>query len=175
MPYSQVSNVQEAARRIAERCPQMRIEESVLCRILVILSRDLIARLDQLLEPSGLAELEYRLLLMLFTHGGSASPGELCGLLTQSPANLTRIGDLLAARGLITRAPNPDDRRRQVISLTADGERLVKELMPRMTSALTKLFDGFEAEERERFLDYMLRLMRALEVVPAASGERVAP
>jgi DNA-binding MarR family transcriptional regulator len=167
MPYSQVAQVREAAQQIAERCPNMRVDESMLCRILVIVSRDLVARLDRLIAPEGLSDLEYRLLLMLFARGGSASPGELCGQLTQSPANLTRIGDLLAARDLIRRSPHPVDRRRQVISITPAGEQIVQLLIPRVTSAMTQLFDDFGPEERDRFLQYLLRLMQALDAVPA--------
>lgn len=166
MPYAQVARVRQAAQQIAERCPQMRVDESVLCRILVIVSRDLVGRLDRLIAPEGLSDLEYRLLLMLFAQGGSASPGELCRQLTQSPANLTRIGDLLAARDLIRRSQHPVDRRRQIISITPTGEQLVHRLMPRLTSAMTRLFDDFAPEERERFLDYLLRLMVALDAVP---------
>ena len=148
MPYSQVARVREAAQQIAERCPNMRVDESMLCRILVIVSRDLVARLDRLIAPQGLSDLEYRLLLMLFARGGSASPGELCGQLTQSPANLTV------------------DRRRQVISITPAGEQIVQLLIPRVTSAMTQLFDDFGPEERDRFLQYLLRLMQALDAVP---------
>jgi MarR family transcriptional regulator, negative regulator of the multidrug operon emrRAB len=173
MPYSQVARVRQAAQQIAERCPQMRVEESVLCRIIVILGRDLVARLDRQIAPEGLSELEYRLLLLLFAQGGSASPGELCGQLTQSPANVTRIGDLLAARDLIRRSPHPVDRRRQVISITPSGEQLVQQLMPRLTRAMTRLFDDFAPEERERFLDYLLRLMQALDAVPDETGAAI--
>ena len=166
MPLSQVAQVEEAAKRIAQRCPEMRFEESVLCRTAVILGRDLIARLDGLLEPAGIAELEYRLLLILFSRG-PASPGELCAALAQSPANLTRIGDLLADRGLVTRAPSAEDRRRQIVSLTPAGERLVTQLLPQLTRSMTLLFDDFSAADRAQFMDYLKRLLGALDALSA--------
>ncbi|MDR2214427.1 MAG: MarR family transcriptional regulator [Nevskiaceae bacterium] len=163
MPYSQVAQVHDAAQRIADRCPQMRVDESLLCRVLVLVGRDLVARLDRLISPEALSDLEYRLLMLLFAQGGSASPGELCKQLAQSPANLTRIGDLLCARDLIRRSPHPVDRRRQIISITPAGEKLVQQLLPRLTSAMTQLFDNFAPDERERFLQYLMRLMQALD------------
>lgn len=166
MPYFQVAQVQQAARQIAGRCPEMRVEESVLCRLLVILGRDLVSRLDALIAPEQLAELEYRLLLMLFARGGTASPGELGVLLTQSPANVTRIANRLVARELITRSTHAEDRRRLVLSLTPSGEQLVRGLLPRLTTAMVGLFGEFDAAERARFLDYLLRLLRALDEVP---------
>jgi DNA-binding MarR family transcriptional regulator len=172
MPYFQVAQVQQAAQQIAGRCPEMRVEESVLCRLIVILGRDMVSRLDTLIAPERLAELEYRLLLMLFARGGSGSPGELGVALTQSPANVTRIANRLAERRLITRKPHSGDRRRLVISLTATGERLVRRLLPRLTNALVSLFGEFDAGDRARFLDYLLRLLRALDEVPAAADRR---
>jgi len=38
--------------------------------------------------------------------------------------NLVRRIDTLVDRGLVTRAPDPDDRRSKVLQLTAEGERL---------------------------------------------------
>lgn len=48
---------------------------------------------------------------------------------------LTRILDLLHKKEMIERSPNPEDRRRLIISLTKFGEQKVKEIIP-----LTKLF-----------------------------------
>lgn len=171
MPYSQVAQIEEAVQRISRRCPEMRVEESIVCRIAVILGRDLTSRLDELLAPAGLAELEYRLLLLLFAHGGSASPGELCAALAQSPANLTRVSDLLVARGLLTRMPSAEDRRRLIMTITADGERQVKALLPQLTRSMTLLFGDFSDGERAQFLEYLKRLLRALDTLPTAGVE----
>ena len=103
---------------------------------------------------------------MLFARGGSASPGELCGQLTQSARE--PHPDWRPARGArpIRRSTHPVDRRRQVISITPAGEQIVQLLIPRVTSAMTQLFDDFGPEERDRFLQYLLRLMQALDAVP---------
>ena len=163
MPLSQVTQVEDAARRISERLPEMRVQESILCRTAVILGRDLTSRLDQLLAPAGLAELEFRLLLILFSRDGTAFPGELCTALAQSPANLTRISDLLVERGLITRTPDPEDRRKLALSITPAGEQLAKSLTPQLTRYMTRLYRDFSDEDRGRFMDYLKRLVGALD------------
>ena len=177
MPLSQVTHVEEAAHRISQRLPEMRVQESILCRAAVILGRDLTSRLDQLLAPAGLAELEFRLLLNLFARGGTAFPGELCPALAQSPANLTRISDLLVERGLITRAPDPDDRRKLALSLTPAGEQLAKELAPQLTSYMTRLYRGLSDADRIQFMEYLKRLVGALDslAIEDAGARGTAP
>jgi MarR family transcriptional repressor of emrRAB len=163
MPLSQIQQVEESAQGIARRVPDMLVQESVLCRVAVILGRDLTAKLDLLLKPAGLAELEYRMLLTLFSRGGCASPGELCASLAQSPANLTRVSDLLVERELITRALDATDRRKMILTVTPAGEQLVQELIPRLTRSMSILFQDFSADDKIRFLNDLKRLMRSLD------------
>jgi MarR family transcriptional repressor of emrRAB len=165
MSLSQVAQVEDSAHRICKRLPEMRVQESILCRVAVILGRDLTSRLDHLLAPAGLAELEFRLLLNLFARGGAAYPGELCPALAQSPANLTRISDLMVERGLITRTPDPEDRRKLALSLTPAGESLTKELAPQLTGYMTRLFRDFSEKDRDQFMGYLKRLVGALDAL----------
>ena len=51
---------------------------------------------------------------------------------------ITKLGDRLAARGLVARAGNPDDRRGQTLSLTAAGRQKVP--------ALAAIADGNDAD-----------------------------
>ena len=175
MSLSQIAQVEEAARRISERLPEMRVQESILCRAAVILGRDLTSHLDQLLAPAGLAELEFRLLLTLFSRGGTAFPGELCPALAQSPANLTRISDLLLERGLITRTPDPEDRRKLALSITREGEQLAKSLTPQLTRYMTLLYRDFTDEDRGRFMEYLKRLVGALDSLSVEDSTRREP
>jgi MarR family transcriptional regulator, negative regulator of the multidrug operon emrRAB len=174
MPLSQMPHVEAAAQGIARRVPEMLVQESVLCRVAVMLGRDFTAKLDLLLKPAGLAELEYRLLLTLFSQGGSATPGELCGSLAQSPANLTRVGDLLVERGLVTRALDQDDRRKTILTITPSGESLVQQLVPQLAHYMSMLFRDFTAEDKTRILRDLKRLMAALDSIGVdQAGERV--
>src|SRR5690349_21731217 len=73
-----------------------------------------IARLAKHLE-NGLAPLDvsvpqYRVLALLAE--GSAASSALAGRLAVSPPSITAVVDGLVARDLVTRTPDPDDRRR---------------------------------------------------------------
>ncbi|MEA2654711.1 MAG: hypothetical protein QOI23_76 [Chloroflexota bacterium] len=44
------------------------------------------------------------------------------------PSNITALADVLEAKGLVERRPDPSDRRVKTLARTAEGERLVREL-----------------------------------------------
>jgi len=149
----------------------------MICRVAIILGRDLNAGLDRVLRPEGLAEPEYRVLAALYAQGGSACPRDLCAALAQSPANLTRICDTLVRRGLVTRSLDAKDRRRTQLTLRATGQRLLDKLIPAMSARVSEAFDGISAAERKRLLASLTRLLQGVDTLgsqePAKNG-RVA-
>jgi MarR family transcriptional regulator, negative regulator of the multidrug operon emrRAB len=165
MPLSQVLYVEDAIQRISRRVPEMRVMESLLCRVITILGRDFTMRLDEALQQSGLAELEFRTLLTIFSRDGTATPSDLSASLAQSPANLTRITDVLVERGLIIRSESDQDRRRTLLGITPAGEKLLRELLPQMATYTTSLFRGFSAEDKTRLLGDLKRLLGALDAL----------
>jgi MarR family transcriptional repressor of emrRAB len=165
MPLSQVLHVEDAIHRITRRVPEMRAMESLICRVITILGRDLTTRLDEALQKAGLAELEFRTLLTIFSRDGTATPSDLSASLAQSPANLTRITDVLVERGLITRTVSDQDRRRTLLGITPVGERLLRELLPEMAAYTTALFRGFTADDKSRLLADLKRLLGALDTL----------
>jgi len=171
MPSSQVLHVEDAIQRISRRVPEMRAIESLICRVITILGRDITSRLDEALQSSGLAELEFRTLLTIFSRDGTATPSDLSASLAQSPANLTRLTDVLVHRGLITRSISDQDRRRTLLDITPAGERLLRELLPQMASYSSALFRGFSAEDKTRLLADLKRLLGALDALQLHAPE----
>jgi MarR family transcriptional repressor of emrRAB len=165
MPLSQVALVEKNLRALNRQLPEMPLVESMVLRVAIILGRDLNARLDHLLKPAGLAEGEYRVLMALFSYGGSAVAGELCAALAQSPANLTRVCDALVRRKLIARGLHADDRRKIVLSLQPAGERLLRSLLPQISGNVAAAFDGFTVAERKRLLADLKRLLAGIDAL----------
>jgi MarR family transcriptional regulator, negative regulator of the multidrug operon emrRAB len=124
----------------------------MILRTAIILGRDLNARLDRLLKPAGLVESEYRVLMALFSYGGSAFAGELCKALAYSPANLTRVCNALVKRRLLARSLDAADRRKIRLSLEAAGEKLLRSLLPQISRNVAAAFDGFKVGERKHLL-----------------------
>ncbi|HIJ80012.1 MAG: MarR family transcriptional regulator [Desulfobulbaceae bacterium] len=89
---------------------------------------------EKILKPYDLT-LEQLHLLKNMVGVAGLSQRQIGELANKTPANITRILDRLAAKGLIARKGNPDDRRSALVSLTGKGEALVVEV--------TGIFDAF--------------------------------
>ena len=166
MLLEQVQRVEAGIERVAERTPGLSVTDAMILRVGVMLGRSLTAGLDQWLKPAGLSEMEFRALISLFSQpDGRAHPGDLCATLAQSPANLTRVSDALAERGLITRELSEQDRRRMVMHITPAGEQLVSQMLPEMIAYTRELFSGFTAGDKSRLLSDLKRLLGALDAV----------
>ena len=164
MSLSQIQHLEAGARRVAARLPDLPLEQTLAVRLSILLGRELSARMDQVLRSSGLSEVELRVLVSIFSQAEAGTfPGELCSALCQSPANITRVTDALVARGLITRAPSDEDRRRTQLRVTAEGEALVREVLPLMSAFARELFADFKPEELDQLLGGLRRVFAALE------------
>jgi MarR family transcriptional repressor of emrRAB len=167
MPLAQILLVEKNLKGLGHRAPAMPLVESLVLRTAIVIGRDLNARLDRLLKPAGLAEGEYRVLMALFSSGGSAFAGELCQALAHSPANLTRICNALVKRRLVARSLDADDRRKIRVSLEPAGEKLLHSLLPRISRNVAAVFDGFRPAERKQLLADLKRLLAGIDALNA--------
>lgn len=67
-----------------------------------------------------------RLVIRLVGQRPGISAGELAALLHVHPSTLTGVLGRLEARGVVLRRPDPDDKRRALLGLTAKGAKLDK-------------------------------------------------
>ncbi|TDC05815.1 MarR family transcriptional regulator [Streptomyces sp. 8K308] len=65
----------------------------------------------------------------------------------------------LADRQLVERAPDPSDRRRNIISLTAAGRRQLRRLEKQLAESQDELLAPLSPEERERLTELLSRLL----------------
>jgi DNA-binding MarR family transcriptional regulator len=79
---------------------------------------------------------------------GALTPGELAEQEKVQPPSMTRVIAGLEEKGLLTRSPHPTDRRQVVLSLTEDGERLLKEERRRKEAWLAQRLGELTSEER---------------------------
>jgi DNA-binding MarR family transcriptional regulator len=77
------------------------------------------------LTPFELTLPQYRLLALLAD--GAAMSSSLAERLAVKPPTVTSVVDGLVGRGLVERHPDPTDRRRLPLALTADGVTLVRQ------------------------------------------------
>ena len=168
-----IATVATAIQRAAERLPGLPVTEALLCRVIILTARELTTYIDDAVRPYQLTDVEFRTLLSVFSMPeGVACPSDLCANLAHSPASMTRIGDALVSRNLITRVLSDQDRRRMDIKITPQGEALVREVLPRMFGYTRDLYKDFTAAEKARLLEDLKKLFARLtdEIRPMGDG-----
>ena len=109
------------------------------------------------LEPYGLSPHLARAMSVIAHAGGAGiRAAELAEALRVSPRSATEVVDHLADRGLVTRMPNPDDRRSVVIEVTDAGRGLMAEVGAARREVAREFYGVLDADERTE----LLRLLR---------------
>ena len=94
-------------------------------------------RIDEVLKPFGLTFARFEVLALLsFTRTGSLPLGKLGDRLQVHPASVTNAVDRLEADGLVRRAPNPQDGRGTLATITPKGRRLVAKATPQLNDTV---------------------------------------
>ncbi len=144
---------------LRDRMPDLPLDALLLSRLLLYVGREFASMIEQQIRPFGLSEAEFWVLTTLFSQPeGVAHPSDLCARAGQRPANMSRIGDALVSRDLITRVLSAQDRRRVVITITEHGEELVRQLLSRIFVRLHAMLGHFSEEEELYFISQLKRL-----------------
>lgn len=86
------------------------------------------------------------LLIQIQRHRGIGVRG-LAALERISPASMSGYVDRLERAGLVQRTPDPNDRRRQGLSLTAEAERVLRSVKSRRTAWLAARLEQLSPDE----------------------------
>jgi DNA-binding MarR family transcriptional regulator len=109
-------------------------------------------------------------------HGLSAlSPTAISERLVITTASMTSLLDTLERRGLVDRMPDPRDRRRLLISLTAEGQRTVDAFLPEVVALQTAVMSSLSETERRRFLRSLATIREAIDAVDVESVLAAVP
>jgi MarR family transcriptional regulator, lower aerobic nicotinate degradation pathway regulator len=114
-------------------------------------------------EAHGVTPVQYAAL-----HAVAQAPGVDQRTLARSigldTSTLAGVIDRLESRGLMQRNASPDDKRVRLLSLTADGGRLLSDIEPAMLRAQERMLEPLPKKERAEF-------MRMLRVLVSANNE----
>jgi MarR family transcriptional regulator, organic hydroperoxide resistance regulator len=80
-----------------------------------------------------------------------------------SKGTLTGVARTLESRGLVRRAEHPEDRRRVLLSLTDDGEALMRRLFPQFNAEEAFVTQRLTAEECRRTADALRSVVLHVE------------
>ena len=126
----------------------------------------------QVFRAFGLTAADFRVIVTLRRVG---SPYELpqARLMTQLALTSGIISlrvDRLAKRGIITREPDPDDKRGQRVRLTAEGLRLFDKIAPLHLANEDRLLSSLTHDERARLAWLLSKLLVSFESGTAQVG-----
>ena len=129
----------------------------------------------------GLSGTQYTILIAVAReqHKKGVGINHIADQLHFSPAFVTiEVNKLVAAR-LVSKAENPDDRRRVLLTITAKAEELLRNLTVVQRPVNDMLFESLSAEDFERLrrkmtslVDHADRAIQLLEFLPQRGGLR---
>jgi DNA-binding MarR family transcriptional regulator len=98
-------------------------------------------------------------------HAGRAV--DLADRIMVSTSHMTRVVDKVEALGLVKRTPDPDDRRANLVTLTADGSDVVATVAPHIAATLDRIIhDTLTTEE----INILIELLSRIEQQARGSG-----
>lgn len=105
----------------------------------------------------GLKISEWRLVAVL-AEGGAMSQQALCGRTRMDKVTVSRAAIALANRGLVERAPNPEDQRSHLLALSKAGWALYEQIAPKALEMERRIFKGIDAGELAQFREMLERI-----------------
>ena len=105
---------------------------------------------ENLCREEDLTEAHYRVLwvLCLSAKSDGMAMGEIADGLVNRASDLTRLVDKMERQGFVRRKPDPLDRRRMIVNVTAAGRRVFERLTPRIKELHVSQMAGLTEREK---------------------------
>jgi len=133
------------------------------------------------LNTHGLSAAGRQALAVLEGSDGPLSPTVIAERMFVTTASTTSLLDTLEGRGLVTRLPDPSDRRRILVALTDAGRQAVDEFLPQIVALQTAALAGLGETERKRLIASLAVIKETVggldgaEIAAAAQPRRKRP
>jgi DNA-binding MarR family transcriptional regulator len=116
------------------------------------------AEFERVLSERDLGSSDYGILVALGDFG-VLSQQQLADRLDADKSHVVRLVDQLEARGLLTRTPDPTDRRRHRIDLTPAARKLLRQLRPSVERADDAALQALSSAERRTLSALLERVL----------------
>lgn len=138
--------------------------ESMAAATSIIRAQQLVSTsVDRALRPLGLTFARYEVLMLLgFSRNGALPTTKMAHRLMVHPTGLTKLIDKLEQQELVSREPNPKDRRGTLVRITPAGRRLAS----KATRAIEKIRFGIDLDDAS-----LKNILTALTQFRASRGD----
>ena len=123
------------------------------------------AQLDEVLRPTSITTLQYTALTVLERRAdlSTAQLARNAFVTDQSAADMVAV---LEGRGLVSRLPDPADRRRRVLRLTDEGRSLLESLRAEVAAVESRMLSPLTATEADDLRRFVATCRGALASTP---------
>ena len=128
-----------------------------------MLARRLVRQLAPIVEAENLSMTEV-LVLWKINRKQSCRVSEIAAEIGTSPSTLTGVLDRLVAARLLSREPDPADRRAVLLKTTSSVEPLLKRMLSQSEQHLRRIFSDYPAERLERLAGDLQGLLDCITV-----------
>ena len=158
-------SVDERVERLHRDFPELDPVVQAIAGRMLLIARELDRRAQAGLDQYGLELWEYKTLMDLRRRGEpyAATPPELATSLRMSPAAMTQRLDALERAGYVHREMDPRDRRRVVVTLTAEGRQAYEGSIGAQSTAEEELLATLTPAQRQHLAGMLRKLVLALE------------
>jgi DNA-binding MarR family transcriptional regulator len=132
---------------------------------LIRASEAIVALTGKALRRHGLSAAGRQALAILEGAHQPLSPTTISERLFVTTASTTSLLDTLEKRGLVTRVPDPVDRRKQMVTITAEGKRVVDDFLPEIVALQTAVMSAIGEPERTRLTKTLLAIREGVAQV----------
>ncbi|AVJ29348.1 MarR family winged helix-turn-helix transcriptional regulator [Achromobacter spanius] len=145
----------------AKECPSQDFSAMSVVARLFRLNAFAARNVNRTFRQYNLHQGEFDVLATLYRTGAphAMNPQKLVEALLLTSGAMTNRLDRLEQAGLLVRNPNPDDRRGVIVSLTADGLRVIKVVLKDYLTDLNELLEPLSATERRQLAGLLKKLL----------------
>lgn len=109
-------------------------------------------------QQTDLSYAQWRVLARLGLMQGGGTVRDIATLAWVDRAEVSRAVSALEVLGLVARKDNPRDRRAPILTLTAQGERVYRDVLGKRTAFHEHLLEGLSTEERVTLDSLLVRI-----------------
>lgn len=103
------------------------------------------------------------------------TPAELADLAGVTRATMTGLIDTLERDGLVTRTPDPKDRRMMSVSLTPHGHARLEKILPQHFRRVSALMGALDESERKMLVQLLNKVLQQASDVGKSAAPESAP
>lgn len=110
--------------------------------------------------PHDITPGQFGVLIMIHENEG-LSQSDLGTAVGIDRSTMVAVIDRLESRGLVVRAPSPNDRRSYALKLSPEGDKLLGELVPRIKAHDQGMMKDLSKQEQAQLIDLLRRVAKA--------------